>query len=99
MDNEINSSLDTAKRSCNRCFSQQNFKPSIENKEIAVKATKNATEVLRNKFDELRKKDAPVEEIESAKAGKTLCLDATDACANCNKERPRIKEILLDIPQ
>ena len=97
MVNELSSTIETAKRSCNRCFSQQNFKPSIEDKEIALRATKTATQLFRNKFDELRKGDAGVEEIELAKSSKTRCLDATDACNKCNKERPRIKEVLLDI--
>jgi len=99
MDPEISSVLDTSKRSCNRCFSQQSFRPNSEDKAIALRYTKNAAEKFRNKFDELRKNDGSVEQINSAKYSKTLCLDAIDACAGCNKEKPRIKEILLDVPQ
>lgn len=99
MNSEIVSTIDTAKRSCNRCFSQQNFKPSIEDKEIALRTIKKAVELYRDQFDELRKNDASVEEINKSKYSKTLCLDAIDACTNCSKARPRVKEILLDLPQ
>ena len=99
MNVEINSSLETAKRSCNRCFAQKSFRPNMEDKAIALNSTKNAAEKFRNEFDELRKNDESVERINAAKYSKTLCLDAIDACEGCNKERPRIKEILMDIPQ
>jgi len=99
MDNGIISTVDTAKRSCNRCFAQKGFRPSNEDKEIALKNTKSAAELYRNKFDELRKNDDTVEKINIVKYSKTLCLDAIDACEKCNKERPRIKEILLDLPK
>jgi len=99
MDTEINSTVETAKRSCNRCFAQKGFRPNNDDKALALKNTKSATELFRNKFDELRKNDDTVEKINSVKYSKTLCLDAIDACNNCNKERPRIKEILLDLPK
>jgi len=99
MDSGINSTVDTAKRSCNRCFAQKGFRPNDEDKDIAIKNTKSAAELFRNKFDELRKNDGTVEQINSVKYSKTLCLDAIDACNKCNKERPRIKEILLDLPK
>ena len=98
MDTEVNSTINTAKRSCNRCFSQQNFKPSIEDREIALRATKQATELFRTKFDELRKNDESVESINSAKTAKTICLDAIDACNSCDKSRPKLKEVLINLP-
>ena len=97
MNSEIISTLDTTKRSCNRCFSQQNFKPSIEEKQIALNSTKKLIELYRTKFDTLRKNDASVEEIDSAKFAKTKCLDAVDACNGCNKSKPKIKEILINL--
>ena len=99
MDTGIISTIDTAKRSCNRCFAQKSFRPNNEDKEIALKNVKSAAELFRNEFDDLRKMDDSVEKINSAKYSKTLCLDAIDACSKCNKERPRIKEILLDLPK
>jgi hypothetical protein len=99
MDSELITTIDIAKRSCNRCFSQQNFKPSIEERGIALSSTKKLTNLFRDKFDELRKNDESVEDINSAKHAKTLCLDAIDACATCNKSRPKIKEILIELPQ
>ncbi|MBT4870883.1 MAG: hypothetical protein HON47_04875 [Candidatus Diapherotrites archaeon] len=97
MNVELSSSLDTAKRSCNRCFSQQNFKPSIADKDIALKSTRKAKDLLVEAFDDLRSKDAPVEQIQKVRAAKTICLDAIDACNECSKASPRIKEILLDL--
>jgi hypothetical protein len=60
-------------------------------------STKKAYDALKIAFEELRAEDVSVDKLEKVRAAKVLCLDATDACNNCDKQRPRIKEILIDI--
>ena len=64
---------------------------------MATVATKRAYDTLRAAFDTLRAEDADVSKLEKVRAAKVLCLDAMDACDSCDKQRPRIKEILVDI--
>ena len=97
MESEINTFIERAKRSCTHCFAHQKFNPNPENKESAIKSTKEAVKLFRNKFDELRKQDASVEEINNVKKSKTLCLDAIDECEKCGKDSPKLKEKLLEI--
>ncbi len=97
MNQELKSSIETAKRSCTRCYSHQNFRPNNDDKQLALNATKKATNLLRIAFDDLRAQDAPIEQINKVKSAKTLCLDATDACNACKKEKPKLREILLEM--
>ncbi|MFA5126043.1 MAG: hypothetical protein WC462_03500 [archaeon] len=89
--------FDSAKRNCMLCHTYKNFKPSQEQKEMAMVATKRAYDTLREAFDVLRAEDADYNKLETVRAAKVLCLDAMDACGTCDKQRPRIKEILIDI--
>ena len=97
MNTELRSSIETAKRSCTRCYSHQNFRPNNDDKNIALNSTKKATDLLRNAFDDLRASDAPIEQLRKVKDAKTYCLDAIDACNSCKKDSPKVKEILLKI--
>jgi len=79
------------------CHTYRNLKPSASQKEMAMTSTQRAYELLRDAFDELRKSNAPIRQLEILRAAKVLCLDSLDACESCDKSRPRIKEILVDI--
>jgi hypothetical protein len=89
--------FDTAKRCCMLCHTYRNIKPSEEQKEMAMASTRKAYETLREAFEALRDEDAGIDKLDRVRAGKVLCLDALDACGTCDKQRPRIKEILIDI--
>jgi hypothetical protein len=89
--------FDSAKRNCMLCHTYRNFKPSQEQKEIAMVGTKRAYDCLKEAFEVLRAQDADYNKLEKIRAAKVLCLDAMDACGTCDKQRPRIKEILIDI--
>jgi len=97
MKSGISSYFDTARRNCTLCYTYRNFKPSNEQKDLALTSAKRAYEELRSAFDAMRKENASIEKLGKIKLAKGLCLDAIDACSSCDKERPRIKEILIDI--
>ncbi len=98
MKNQLNESLDVARRACSRCYAHKTFRPSNEDKETAQKAVKRARVLLNEAFEEKRKCDeTTIEQINALKEAKIICLDALDTCNNCDKERPRIKEILSNI--
>ncbi len=98
MDRELADSISTAKRSCSRCNLQKMMRKNEEDKENAIRASRNAYEVLKRHFEEKRRKEETTpEQLRAIKEGKALCLDAIDACKECDKERPRIKEILETI--
>ncbi|MFA6268482.1 MAG: hypothetical protein WCW13_03330 [archaeon] len=89
--------FDSAKRNCMLCHTYKNIKPSEDQKEMALTSTKKAYDALREAFDALRVEDAELDKLDKVRAAKVLCLDAIDACGTCDKQRPRIKEILIDI--
>jgi hypothetical protein len=93
----ISSFFDSAKRNCLLCHTYRNLKPSEDQKAMAQTATKKAYDALRVAFDALRTEDATLDKLETVRAAKVLCLDALDSCDTCDKQRPRIKEILIDI--
>ncbi|MEK6959315.1 MAG: hypothetical protein AABW59_04695 [archaeon] len=97
MKSEISTCINSAKRSCVLCHTYRNLKPSVSQKDMATVATRRAYDILKDAFEELRKRNAPIDQLEKVKAAKVLCLDATDACDSCDKQRPRIKEILVDV--
>jgi hypothetical protein len=94
---ESRTSIESAKRSCNRCFSYKTFKPSGSESEGAKRSCRRAYDSLKEEFNELRKVDVSFEELELVKRAKTLSLDAIDACEACTKERPKMKDVLLKI--
>jgi hypothetical protein len=89
--------FDSAKRNCMLCHSYRNLKPSAEQKEMAQTSTRRAYDALREAFEIMRVNDSPIDKLDKIRAAKVLCLDAIDACEACDKQRPRIKEILIDI--
>jgi len=89
--------FDSAKRNCMLCHTYRNIKPSEDQKEMAQVATKKAYDTLREAFEVLRVEDADIEKLDKVRAAKVLCLDAIDACQTCDKQRPRMKEIFIDI--
>lgn len=98
MNQEIKSSIDTAKRACSRCFSHKTFNPKEEDKEIAQKSTKRAYELINQTFDKKRREEeTTLEQINILKTAKRVCLDAIDDCKSCDKEQPRIRQKLIDI--
>ncbi|VVB75758.1 Uncharacterised protein [uncultured archaeon] len=97
MKTTLSAYFDSAKRNCMLCHTYRNLRPSDSQKEMAVISTKKAVETLKAAFTALRAEDAELTKLERVKAGKVLCLDALDACATCDRQRPRIKEILIDI--
>jgi len=64
---------------------------------MAVLSAKRAYDMLRVAFDTLRASNSPINQLNTIKAAKVLCLDALDSCECCDKQRPRIREILIDI--
>jgi len=64
---------------------------------MAITATQRAYDALKEAFEVLRIEGAEVRRLEKVKAAKVLCLNAIDSCGNCDKQIPRIKEILIDI--
>lgn len=64
---------------------------------MARTSTRRAYDLLKVAFEQMRIKDAPIEQLETIRAAKVLSLDALDACDSCDKQRPRIKEILIEI--
>jgi hypothetical protein len=98
MKTEIKDSLDIAGRACSRCHAHKTFRPSEDHKENAVRAVRRTYDLLKNAFEEKRKDDiTTIEQIETIKKAKILCLDSIDACKTCDKEQPRIKEMLSNI--
>ena len=97
MKSAISSYFDSAKRSCMLCHTYRNLKPSTDQKEMAQTSTQKAYDTLRAAFETLRAEDAGVEKLDKVRAAKVLCLDALDACNSCDKQRPRMKEIFIDI--
>jgi hypothetical protein len=98
MNQELKSSIETAKRSCSRCLAHKTFKPDNEDQKLAQKSCKRAHALLNQAFDEMRKKDeTTLEQINALKKAKTICLDAYDACKECNKNEPKMKYILNEI--
>ncbi len=93
----LSSYFDSAKRNCMLCHSYRNLKPGAEQREMAQVSTKKAYDTLKSAFEVLRAEDAEVDKLEKIRAAKVLCLDAIDACESCDKQRPRIREILVDI--
>lgn len=89
--------INSAKRNCMLCHTYRNLKPTTDQKELAQNSTKKAYNTLRIVFEDFRNKDADIKQIESVKTVKSLCLDALDACNNCDKQRPKIKEIFINI--
>ena len=97
MKSQISAYFDSAKRSCMLCHTYRNLKPGTDQREMAQASTQKAYNALRIAFDTLRTEDIGVEKLDKVRAAKVLCLDALDACNSCDKQRPRIKEILIDI--
>lgn len=89
--------FDSAKRNCMLCHTYKNIKPSEEQKEMALSSTRKAYDTLKVAFEELRLDDAGMDKLDKVRAAKVLCLDAIDACGMCDKQRARIREILVDI--
>ena len=90
--------IDTAKRACSRCQAHKTFNPNEDEREIAHKAAKRAHTLLNETFNEIRKKEETTyEQIEDLKTAKRLCLDACDECKICDKDQPRIRQILVDL--
>jgi len=97
MKSKISTYFDSAKRSCMLCHTYRNLKPSTDQREMAIIASQRAYDALRVAFDTLRTEDAELDKLDKVRAAKVLCLDALDACQTCDKQRPRIKEIFVDI--
>jgi cytochrome c peroxidase len=97
MKSDLSSYFDSAKRNCVLCHTYRNLRPSQDHKEMAQTSTKKAYDTLRQAFEELRAEDTSIDKLEKVRAAKVLCLDSIDACESCDKQRPRIKEILIDI--
>ena len=64
---------------------------------MAKISTKRAYDSLKDAFETLRQEDAALDKLDKVRAAKVLCLDAIDACDTCDRQRPRIKEILIDV--
>lgn len=79
------------------CHTYRNLKPNTDQREMALTASQRAYDALRLAFDMLRAEDAELDKLEKVKSAKVLCLDAIDACQTCDKQRPRIKEIFVNI--
>ncbi len=98
MQSGVKEAVETAKRACIRCNSHKTFNPNEEDREIAKKACKRAHTELNNTFDEMRREDSTtIEQLNALKEAKRLCLDAMDDCDKCDKDRPRIREKLINI--
>jgi len=97
MKSGLSAFFDSAKRNCLLCHTYRNLKPSVDQKEMALAATQKAYDTLRVAFDTLRAEDAEIDKLDKVRAAKVFCLDAMDACNSCDKQRPRIKEIFIDI--
>ena len=97
MKSDLSAYFDSAKRNCMLCHTYKNIKPSEDQKEMAIVSTKKAYDLLREAFEALREEDADLSKLDRVRAAKVLCLDAIDACGTCDKQRARIKEVLIDI--
>ncbi len=97
MVSEISTAFATAKRNCYLCHSYRRFRETEPQQQMARVCTRRAYDLLRVAFEELRAKEAPIEQLETVRAAKVLSLDALDACEECDKQRPRIKEILMEV--
>jgi predicted nucleotide-binding protein (sugar kinase/HSP70/actin superfamily) len=97
MKSAISSYFDSAKRSCMLCHTYRNLKPSTDQREMAQTSTQKAYDALKVAFETLRAEDAGLDKLDKVRAAKVLCLDALDACNSCDKQRPRMKEIFIDI--
>lgn len=97
MKSQLTQAFESAKRNCTLCHTYRNLKPSEDHKEMARVATKRAYDSLKDAFAVLRAQDADIDKLEKIRTAKALCLDGLDACTVCDKQRPRIKEILIDI--
>ncbi len=97
MASELSTLFSTAKRNCFLCHSYRNFRSTDDQREMARTTTRRAYDLLKVAFEEMRIKDAPLSQLEAIRAAKVLSLDALDSCDTCDKQRPRIKEILIEV--
>lgn len=98
MNYQLSDSINSAKRSCNRCYIQKTFRQNNEDKELAQKACKRAINLFREEFDlKRRSEEITNKQIEDLKIAKSICLDALETCEVCNKNAPRMKNILLEL--
>jgi len=90
--------LETAKRSCNRCYSFKTFRQNDDEKNICQNALKAAKEELARLYNEIRtKEETTSKQLGDLKQGKNLCMDALEACESCDKSNPLVKQILMEI--
>jgi hypothetical protein len=97
MVSEVSNTIAAAKRNCYLCHAHRRFRETESQKELARTSTRRAYDLLKVAFEELRTKEAPVQQLDAVRSAKALTLEATDACKHCDKERPLIKEILTNV--
>lgn len=97
MVSELSNTIATAKRNCYLCHTHRRFRETEPQKELAQSSAKKAYDLLKVAFDDLRAKDAPTTQLTAVREAKSILLDALDVCKQCDKERPRLKETLIDI--
>lgn len=97
MVSELSNAFATAKRNCYLCHAHRRFRETEPQQELARESARKAYDLLKVAFDELRAKDAPGKQLDAVRKAKAITLEALDTCNNCDKERPRMKEILIDV--
>ncbi|NMA44349.1 MAG: hypothetical protein GX950_00860 [Candidatus Diapherotrites archaeon] len=97
MVSELSSAIATAKRNCYLCHAHRRFRETEPQRELARTSARNAYELLKIAFEELRAKDAPTKQLDIVREAKALTLEGLDVCKNCDKERPRLKETIIDL--
>ena len=85
------------KRKCLLCNGRRYLKPDDGVKNEVRAGLEALREHFRAEFNELRAKDAELEQIDRARENKSICADAIDTCRHCGREEDRVNRLLNKI--
>ncbi|HLD58998.1 MAG TPA: hypothetical protein VI977_05205 [archaeon] len=77
--------LRDAKRNCLLCYGRARLRSTDNERTIAFKAAETMYRLFEERYNALRRSDAPTESLQKALEFKRLCLDAMDSCKACDK--------------
>ena len=93
-------SISVMRRTCLLCNTYRISRPDSNERRLQVISELNELVYFYNQqYNELRRNDAPVSEINRAKSNKTLFLDAMTECKGCNRDIDRVNRRLVPFRQ
>jgi len=85
------------KRNCMLCKGRSRLRPVEDEKGKVMTGLKNLVNFYQDQFNDLRKNDAPVQDINNAIENKRACMDLIEECDSCDKEIDRVNRGLNKI--